>query len=529
MKILVADKISPKGVEYLRKQPGFEVIEAYGSSPAKVLELVKDVHAIAVRSETKITREVINAAPLLKVVGRAGVGVDNVDVEAATERGVVVMNTPAGNTIATAELTFTHILCGARPVAQAAASMKAGQWDRKSFSGIELFKKTLGVVGLGRIGGEVAKRAIVFGMRVLAYDPYLAPSRAKAMGVEAATLDEVLAQADYITVHMPLTDDTKYMINEAAFAKAKKGLRIFNCARGGIIKEAALVEALKSGKVAAAGLDVFEDEPLAADSELRKFPNVVLTPHLGASTAEAQESVGIEVAEQIADVLAGGVIRNAVNMPSIDAAALKIVGPYLDLGTKLGTLLQQIAPQQIAALKITYWGKVAELDVNTITRAVQRGFLRRISGDEVNWVNAPVVLSRLGVQLEVVKSSDGCDYSELITVEAKGGDGNTYSTQGTLIGKAMQPRIVGINGREVEVEANGKLLVLENVDVPGMVGQVGTLLGKDGVNIADMSLSRLTPGGTAYMVVRVDHEPSENARKEIKGNPAIKMAKFIQL
>ncbi|MDX2187183.1 MAG: phosphoglycerate dehydrogenase [Opitutaceae bacterium] len=529
MKILVADKISPKGVEYLRKQPGFEVIEAYGSSPAKVLELVKDVHAIAVRSETKITREVIAAAPLLKVVGRAGVGVDNVDVEAATERGVVVMNTPAGNTIATAELTFTHILCGARPVPQAAASMKAGQWDRKSFSGIELFKKTLGVVGLGRIGGEVAKRAIAFGMRVLAYDPYLAPSRAKAMGVEASTLDEVLAQADYITVHMPLTDDTKYMIDEKAFAKAKKGLRIFNCARGGIIKEAALIEALKSGKVAAAGLDVFEDEPLAADSELRKLPNVVLTPHLGASTAEAQESVGIEVAEQIADVLNGGVIRNAVNMPSIDAAALKVVGPYLDLGTKLGTLVQQIAPQQIATLRITYWGKVADLDVNSITRAVERGFLRRISGDEVNFVNAPVILQRLGIQAEVVKSTNECDYSELITVEAIAGDGTSHSAQGTLIGKAMQPRIVGINGREVEVEASGKLLVLENVDVPGMVGQVGTLLGKDKVNIADMSLSRLTPGGTAYMVVRVDNEPSEAARAEIKGNPSIKTAKFVQL
>src|ERR1700733_11742474 len=274
MKVLVADKISSKGVAWLRKQPGLEVVEAYGSSPAKLLELVRDVHAIAVRSESKITAEVIAAAPLLKVVGRAGVGVDNVDVDAATERGVVVMNTPAGNTIATAELTFTHILCGARPVPQAAASMKRGEWDRKSFSGIELFKKTLGIVGLGRIGGEVAKRAQAFGMRVLAYDPYLAPSRAKAMQVEGVTLDELLKQSDYITVHMPLTDDTKYMIDEAAFEKCKKGLRIFNCARGGIIKESALIAALQSGKVAAAGLDVYEEEPLAADSELRKHPNV---------------------------------------------------------------------------------------------------------------------------------------------------------------------------------------------------------------------------------------------------------------
>ncbi len=529
MKVLVADKISPKGVAYLRAQPGLEVMEAYGSSPEKMLDLVKDVHAIAVRSETKITAAVFAAAPLLKVVGRAGVGVDNVDVEAATEHGVVVMNTPAGNTIATAELTFTHILCGARPVPQAAASMKAGQWDRKTFSGIELFRKTLGIVGLGRIGGEVAKRAQAFGMRVLAYDPYLAPSRAKAMQVEGVTLDELLKQSDYITVHMPLTDDTKYMIDEAAFEKCKKGVRIFNCARGGIVKETALVAALKSGKVAAAGFDVFEDEPLAKDSELRLLPNVTLTPHLGASTAEAQESVGIEIAEQIADVLNGGVIRNAVNVPSIDAAALKVLGPYLDLGAKLGTLVQQIAPAQIASLRISYWGKIVDVDVNAVTRAILRGFLRRISGDSVNFVNAPSMLERLGVRVEVVKSTDDSGYTDLIKVDATTADGTSYSATGTLIGKGNQARIVEINGREVEVVADGKLLVLENLDQPGMVGQIGTILGQDQVNIADMSLSRLTPGGTAYMVVRVDTEPSESARKIIKDHRAIKLAKFVQL
>jgi D-3-phosphoglycerate dehydrogenase len=466
--------------------------------------LVRDVHAIAVRSETRITAEVFRAAPLLKVVGRAGVGVDNVDVEAATNHGVVVMNTPAGNTIATAELTFTHLLCGARPVAQACASMRAGQWDRKSFSGIELFRKTLGIVGLGRIGGEVAKRAQAFGMRVLAYDPYLAPSRAKAMQVEGVTLDEVLRQADYITVHMPLTEDTRYMIDEAAFARCKRGLRIFNCARGGIIKEAALIAALKSGQVAAAGLDVFEDEPLAKESELRSLPNVVLTPHLGASTAEAQESVGIEIAEQIADVLRGGVIRNAVNV-------------------------QQIAPPQIAQLRITYWGKLVQHDTNGVTRAIERGFLRRISGEEVNFVNAPVLLQRLGIRAEVTQSADEADYSELIQVEAVTPEGQVHSAAGTLIGKANLPRIVGINGREVEVAAEGKLLVLENVDQPGMVGTIGSILGRANVNIADMSLSRLTPGGTAYMVVRVDTEPGEDSRREIKGHAAIRMAKFVQL
>jgi D-3-phosphoglycerate dehydrogenase len=364
---------------------------------------------------------------------------------------------------------------------------------------------------------------------VLAFDPYLAPSRAKAMQVEAVTLDELLAQADYITVHMPLTEDTKYMIDEAAFAKCRKGVRIFNCARGGIIQESALLAALKSGKVAAAGLDVFEDEPLAKDSEFRTLPNVVLTPHLGASTAEAQESVGIEIAEQIADVLKGGSIRNAVNVPSIDAATMRVLGPYLDLGAKLGTLVQQIAPAQVAQLRITYWGKLVDLDTNAVTRAIERGYLRRISGEDVNFVNAPVILERLGIRAEVVKSTDEADYSELIQVEAVAADGTQHSAMGTLIGKGNQPRVVGINGREVEVAAEGKLLVLENVDQPGMVGTIGTILGRANVNIADMSLSRLTPGGTAYMVVRVDTEPGEGARREIKGNAAIKMTKFVHL
>ncbi len=529
MKVLVADKISAKGVAYLRKQPGLDVVEAYGSSPAKLLELVKDVHAIAVRSESKVTAEVIAAAPLLKVVGRAGVGIDNVDVDAATERGVIVMNTPSGNTIATAELTFTHILCGARPVPQAAASMRAGQWDRKTFSGIELFRKTLGIVGLGRIGGEVARRAQAFGMRVLAFDPYLAPSRAKAMQIESVSLDELLAQADYITVHMPLTDDTHYMIDEAALAKCKKGVRLFNCARGGIIKEAALVAAIKSGHVAAAGLDVYEEEPLSATSELRTLANVTLTPHLGASTAEAQDAVGVEVAEQIADVLNGGVIRNAVNMPSLDAATLAVLKPYLDLGSKLGALVQQISPEQISSIKITYWGKIVDMDANAITRAILRGWLKRISGDSVNFVNAPFLLERLGVRCEVVKSTGEADYTELIQIEATGQDGSVHSAAGTLIGKASSPRIVSLNGRAVEVVATGKLLVIENSDEPGMIGYVGTLLGKDKVNIANMSLSRQEAGQTALMVINLDSEPSEAARRELKGHRAIRMAKFVVL
>src|ERR1017187_9231949 len=511
MKVLVADKISSKGVAWLRTQPGIEVIEAYGSSPEKLLELVKDVHAIAVRSETRVTAEVIAAAPLLKVVGRAGVGVDNVDVDAA------------------AELSFTHLLCGARPVPQAAASMRDGKWDRKAFAGIELFRKTLGVIGLGRIGGEGARRAQAFGMRVVAFAPYLAPSRAKGMQIDSVSLDELFAQSDYITVHMPLTDDTRYMIDGAALAKCKSGVRIFNCARGGIIKESALIDALKGGRVAAAGLDVYEDEPLPAASELRKLPNVTLTPHLGASTAEAQDAVGVEVAEQIADVLNGGVIRNAVNMPTLDAATLAVLKPYLDLGGKLGTLVQQISPEHVGALRITYWGKIVDLDANAITRAILRGWLRRISGENVNFVNAPFLLERLGVRCEVVKSTGESDYNQLIQLQPLGAAGPLRSAAGGLIGKASSPRIVSINGREVEVVAAGKLLIIENRDEPGMIGYVGTLLGKDKVNIANMSLSRQEAGQTALMVINLDSEPSEAARRELKGHKAIRLAKFVQL
>jgi D-3-phosphoglycerate dehydrogenase len=366
-------------------------------------------------------------------------------------------------------------------------------------------------------------------MRVLAYDPYLAPSRAKALQVDCVELDQLYAESDYITVHLPLTEDTKYLLDDAAFAKMKPGVRVFNCARGGIIREKALIAALKSGRVAAAGLDVYEDEPLAADHELRRLPNVVLTPHLGASTAEAQESVGLEVAEAITEALRGGVIRNAVNMPALDAATLKVLKPYLELGGRLGTLVQQLAGARVERLRITYWGRIVELDANPVTRAVQRGFLRRISGEEVNFVNAPARLSRLGVQLEVVKSNTESDYNELIQVEAVQAGGAVVSAAGTLLGKGNSPRLVALNGREVEAAPAGVLLVYENHDEPGVIGLVGTLLGRAGVNIAAMSLSRTNAGGTALTVLNLDTEPSAAALKELTGHKAIKQAQLVHL
>ncbi|QYY35593.1 phosphoglycerate dehydrogenase [Ruficoccus sp. ZRK36] len=532
MKILVADKISPIGIEFLKQQPGFEVVVAWDAiadwkaAPEQVKSLIGDVDGVAVRSETKISSEIIAAAPKLKVVGRAGVGVDNIDIEAATERGIIVMNTPGGNTIATAELTFTHMLSGTRPIAQACASMKAGRWDRKLYSGYELNGKTLGVCGLGRIGAEVAKRAIAFNMTVLAFDPYLTQSRADALGIKKVELDEVFTQSDYITVHMPLTADTKHMIDEAAFAKMKDGVRVFNVARGGIIKESALIEAVKSGKVAAAGLDVYEGEPLAEDSELRSLDKVVLTPHLGASTKEAQESVGVEIAHQIAEALSGGMVRNAINMPSVDAKSLEVLKPYLDLGQALGSFVQQLAPPEVLKLRVTYTGKMNSLDTLPLDRAVLRGFLAKIS-DHVNDVNVPKKLKELGIELETIKSNQEAEYTELVEVQAVCADGKTRTASGTLIGKS--PRIVAIDGHRVEVNTKGILLVFKNKDVPGIVGFLGTELGKDGVNIANMSMSRDSGEGWAISVFELDSVPSEKAQAEIIKHEAILKFRIIEL
>lgn len=533
MKILVADKISPIGVDYLKSQEGFEVIEIFDlpkdERAAKLMEHAPEVSGIIVRSDSKITKEVLANASNLKAVGRAGVGVDNIDIPAATDHGVVVMNTPAGNTIATAELTFTHMLCGARPVPQAAASMREGRWDRKILGGSELLSKTLGVCGMGRIGSEVAKRAKAFGMDIIAYDPFLTEARAESMGIEPVELDELFRRSDYITVHMPLTDQTKYMIDEAAFENMKDGVRVFNCARGGIIKESALVDALNSGKVAAAGLDVYESEPPAGDHPLRSHPNVNLTPHLGASTQEAQESVGIEIAEAVADAVRGGEIRNAINMPSLDASTIEKVGPYLDLCSKIGTFVQQLALDKIESLTITYYGKVVDLDSNSLTRGVLKGFLQNISGSNVNFVNAMVLVERLGVGVEVVRSSAETDFTELIKVEAKCHNGKVVSVEGTLMGKGNSPRVVAINGRDVEVEPCGYLLVIANSDETGIVGLLGTIIGDAGVNIASMSLGRNEIGGIALNIAGLDSEVDDVTMEKIHAIKAIKQAKLVYL
>jgi D-3-phosphoglycerate dehydrogenase len=529
MKILIADKIAQSGVNYLRAQEGVEVVEAYGSSPSELKERAADVDAIIVRSASSVTREIVESAPRLKAVGRAGVGVDNIDVEAASDRGVIVMNTPGGNTIATAELTFTHLLCSARPIPQANASMKAGEWDKKAFQGSELYQKTLAILGLGRIGSEVARRARAFGMRVLAYDPYLTKARADQLEVTKTDLETIFREADFITVHMPKTENTANLLNAEAFSRMKEGVRIINCARGGLIDEAALSEALESGKVAAAGLDVFLQEPLAEDSPLRGHQRVVMTPHLGASTTEAQENVGFEVAECIYEALSGGWVRNAVNAPSVDPKQLQILRPYLDLAFLMGTVIQQLTPQEISLMRITYSGKLVDLDVKPLNRAFQRGYLRRITTD-VNDVNAPRIMERLGIKGEIVQTNLERDYTELIRIEATDPEGHSYSIEGTLIGKSQNPRLTLVNERNLESPLDEKyLLVLENKDVPGIVGMVGTVLARHGLNISNMSLSRNTVGGIALNICGLDSEPPAEVVDEIRSHEAITGLRVVNL
>jgi D-3-phosphoglycerate dehydrogenase len=532
MKILVCDPISPKGIALLQQRPEFEVVVLPKRlTEAELLPIVADVVAMVVRSETKVSKSVLEAAPKLRVVGRAGVGVDNVDVEAATQRGVVVMNTPAGNTITTAELTFTMLLSLARKVPQAHGTMVAGKWDRKQFQGVELSGKTLGVLGMGRIGTEVAKRAIAFGMRVVGYDPFLTEARARALGIELATeLDMVYREANFITVHMPVTEQTKGMLNTSAFAKMKPGVRIVNCARGEIIVENDLIAALDSGKVAAAGLDVFIVEPLAADHPFRKHPGIILTPHLGASTEEAQEKCGIEVAEVITGYLLTGEVRNAVNMPYLDAETYEQVKPYLLLGEKLGKLLAQLAPAQVDRLHVTYGGKAQELpNIDPVTRAVVQGFLSRASVKDLNNINVRSIASTLGLTVEEKRSSEPVMFNEWLHVQAFNGNEKVISAGGTFFGSPNNPRIVRLYSMPVEIPISGVMLLLSNKDRPGIVGYLGTLLAKHNVNIASMSLSRDTAGGDAFTVLNLDSEPPAAVIAELEKDDCIRNVKVVKL
>jgi D-3-phosphoglycerate dehydrogenase / 2-oxoglutarate reductase len=533
MKVLVCDPVSAKGIALLQQRPEFEVVVLQQRlSEAELLPMVMDVAAMVVRSETKVTARVIAAAAQLKVVGRAGVGVDNVDVDAATQHGVVVMNTPAGNTISTAELSFTMLLNLARKVPQAYASMTAGRWDRKQFQGRELAGKVLGVLGLGRIGSEVARRAVAFGMKVLAYDPFLTEARARALGLQMMPdLDNVYRDADFITVHMPVTDQTRGMLNASAFAKMKPKVCLVNCARGEIIVENDLLAALDSGKVAAAALDVFAEEPLPAEHPFRKHPAVTLTPHLGASTQEAQEKCGIEVAEVIAGYLLTGEVRNAVNLPYLDAKTYEQVRPYLVLGEKLGKLLAQLAPAQVDRLHITYGGKAQELpNIDPVTRAILLGFLSRASVKDLNNVNVRGIASTLGLTVEEKRSNEPVTFNEWLHVQAFRDGEKAISAGGTFFGSPDNPRIVRLFSRPTEIVPSGVVLLLENKDRPGIVGYLGTLLGRHSVNIASMSLTPPdSPGAHALTVLNLDSVPPPEVMDELEKYPDIRNVNVVKL
>ncbi|MBM3856985.1 MAG: phosphoglycerate dehydrogenase [Verrucomicrobia bacterium] len=526
-KILVADPISPKGVEALEADGLFEVIVKTGLKEEELKPLLNDCVGLIVRSQTKVTATLLKAAPLLKVVGRAGVGVDNVDVDAATQQGVVVMNAPDGNTISTAEHTFSLLLSVARNIPHAHASMKAGEWDRKKYEGVELYHKTIGILGMGRIGTEVARRALAFGMKVLVYDPYLSATKASALQVELVEkLDELLPRADFITVHMPLTEETRHMIGAEQLALLKPGVRIVNCARGGLIDEEVLAKGIVEGRIAGAALDVFEEEPLPPTTSLRSLPRLVLTPHLGASTAEAQELVGIEIAQSVRATLLHGEIRNAVNMPNLDAKTLAAVGPWISLAGCLGHFLAQIAPRRAEKLELRYSGRIAEQETTAISRAFIAGYLKHFHGAEINSVNVFSFIKNLGLEVLETRQSEAGEFSDLLEVSVQDGERKAV-VGGTFFG--TQPRIITINGRFIEGRPEGIVLLLENKDCPGIVGHVGSLFGESKINIANMSLSRNEIGGVALVWMNLDSIPEESVMQRLLADENVLSAKIIRI
>jgi D-3-phosphoglycerate dehydrogenase len=526
-KVLIADSISQRGIDELAREGALEVTVKTGLSEPELVDLIPQFSALVVRSQTKVTVDILNAGTQLRVVGRAGVGVDNVDVETATRRGIVVLNAPGGNTVSTAEHAFSLLLSVARKIPQADANVRDKKWDKKNFEGVELYNKTLGIIGMGRIGSELSRRAIAFGMRVVAYDPYLSATRARSLQIELVDdIDDLLTGTDFISLHTPLTAETRHLLDFARLQKTKRGVRVVNCARGGLIDEEALARALQDRHVAGAALDVFETEPLPIDSPLRSAPNLILTPHLGASTSEAQESVGIEIAQSIRAALLEGTIRNAVNMPNLDAKTLAIIGPHLRFGEKLGRFLSQIAPKRAETLNINYSGKVNEADTTAITRSILKGFLQTAGGSEVNEVNAPGFAESLGLKVSESRLSAPGDYTDMLELSATG-EGKTVSVGGAFFGAT--PRIVSVNSRPVEARPHGVVLVLENTDRPGMVGRIGTLLGDGGVNIATMSLSRNQAGGTALTVLNLDSVPTASLLEEIRASDDIHSAQVIEL
>jgi len=528
MKIIVADKISERGVAMLR-ETGWNVVQ-----PAKdaLLGELADADALLVRSATKVSSALLEHAPRLRVVGRAGSGVDNVDLEAATRRGVLVMNTPGGNAVSVAEHTFALLLALARQVPRLDAALHAGRWEKSSGGGTELRGKTLGIVGFGRIGTEVARRAHAFEMRVLAFDPYISEAAAKEMQAELVPLNDLLARSDYVTLHSALSPETQNLINATTIARMKRGARLVNAARGELVDEAALAEALRSGHLAGAALDVFTEEP-PKTSPLTGLPNVIETPHVAGSTAEAQEEVGTQIVEQVRDYLAEGLIRNAVNLPAISPEQYQRSRPYLLLAERLGSFVSQATSARATRIRITCAGETAEADTHLLRSAVLTGLLNAVLADKVNFVNAVSVAASRGLTIDERTRRRESGFPNTLAVTAlsdSGGKTLSFSAEATVM-HDMTPRILEIDGIGLEAPLEGTILYLRNHDEPGVIGQVGTALAMQGVNIASFSLGRreATAGSEAVAVVRLDGEVPESILGQIRGIPAVTEARLIRL
>ncbi|MBW2039063.1 MAG: phosphoglycerate dehydrogenase [Deltaproteobacteria bacterium] len=527
MKVLVSDNLSPHGVEILKGTKGIEVEVKTGLSPEELRAIIGEYHGLVVRSATKVTAEIIESAHNLKVIGRAGVGVDNIDVEAATKKGIVVMNTPGGNSMAAAEHTIALMLAIVRNIPQAVASMREKRWEKKRFMGVEVFGKTLGVIGLGNIGSIVADRGLGLKMKVIAHDPYISPDLAKQKGVELVSLDELFARSDIITIHVPKTKETENLINTKAINKMKDGVMLINCARGGIVDEEALAQACRNGKVRAAAVDVYSQEPTPPDNPLLDVENIVCTPHLGASTSEAQENVAIAIAQQIVAHLTEGTIRNATNVPSVDAQVLATLGPYLNLGQKMGGFFVQTCPFPLKDLIIEYQGEVTKYNVAPISSTILVGILSSYMDEYVNDVNAPFIAKERGINFQESKITEAADFTSLITLKAKA-HGATHTVAGTLFGK-KEPRLVVVNEYSIEAVPEGNILLVDTLDKPGVIGNIGNTLGARNINIGNMQFGRDKIGGKSLCILHLDTIPPADVLDELSRLPHVNSVRLTQL
>jgi D-3-phosphoglycerate dehydrogenase / 2-oxoglutarate reductase len=528
-RVLITDNLAPAGLKILQATPGIEVDNRSGLKPLEVREAMKSADGIIIRSGTELTPELLEGQSRLKVIVRAGVGVDNIHLPSATREGIVVMNTPAGNTTSTAEHTITMMMALSRNVAAADASLKSGKWDRKKFTGTQLAGKTLAVVGLGRIGQAVAKRALGLEMKVIGYDPFLSADRAAEQGIELVRdVDEIVTRCDYVTVHTPLDDSTRGLINAARIATMRKGVRIINCARGGIVDENALADALQSGHIAGAALDVFVEEPPPADHRLLKLPNVLITPHLGASTDEAQESVSVEAAEIITGFLLRNEVRYAVNLVPITAAEMKDMKPYLDLGYRLGLLMSQLQKSaRIQSAKLHYRGDAATKKTKLITASFTSGLMRSADDSGVNIVNAEMLARERGINITESCSSERGDFSTLVSATVVTDTGE-LTAAGTIFGNQFL-RLVKLGDFHLDAYLDGQLLMYHHIDAPGLIGFMGTVFGKHNVNIAHLSLGRKVPGGPAVAVLNLDNAPSAESLAEISKHDKVTAVDVVQL